>query len=162
MPSNILIKCGRQLLENNLTVVFAESMTAGRLCAEFSLLENAGKFLKGSLVTYDAGLKQDSLNVQKSLIDNYSPESAEVTEAMTMGLKHLVPADIYLSITGLNSEGGSETKTKPVGTIFIHGLYGDIEIKDRVIFKGTPKKIMMQAIDHVALLIHETISSARQ
>ena len=162
MPSNILIKCGKELLNNNLTVVFAESMTAGRLCAEFSLLENAGKFLKGSLVTYDAGLKQDSLNVQRALIENYSPESAEVTEAMTLGLKSLVPADIYVSITGLNSEGGSESENKPVGTVFIHGLYGEIEIKDRVVFKGAPKKIMMQAVDHVAFLIHETITSAKQ
>ncbi|WP_432708649.1 CinA family protein [Pedobacter sp.] len=162
MPSNILIKCGKTLQEKNLTVVFAESVTAGRLCAEFSLLENAGKFLKGSLVTYDAGLKQDNLNVPRSLIDDYTPESAEVTEAMTMGLRDLVPADIYLSITGLNSEGGSETKTKPVGTIFIHGLYGNIEIKDRSVFKGSPKKIVMQAIERVAFLIHEAITLDEQ
>lgn len=162
MPSNILIKCGKELLDNNLTVVFAESVTAGRLCAEFSLLENAGKFLKGSLVTYDAGLKQDNLNVEKSMIDDFSPESAEVTEAMTLGLMNLVPADIYLSVTGLNSEGGSESELKPVGTIFIHGLYGDIEIKDRVVFEGPPAKIVLQAVDHVAFLIHETITSTKQ
>jgi nicotinamide-nucleotide amidase len=162
MPSNILIKCGKELLEKNLTVVFAESVTAGRLCAEFSLLEHAGKFLKGSLVTYDADLKQDCLNVQRSMIDSYSPESADVTEAMTQGLRNLVPADIYLSITGLNSEGGSESETKPVGTIFIHGVYGDIEIKDRIVFKGQPQQIVLQAVDHVAFLILETITSAKQ
>jgi len=162
MLSNNLIQCGRQLLENNLTVVFAESVTAGRICAEFSLLEQAGKFLKGSLVAYDAGLKQDSLHVQKVLIDNFSPESAEVTEAMTMGLRNIVPADIYVSITGLTRAGGSESSTKPVGTIFIHGLYGDIEIKERVVFKGAPDEIVLQAVDRVAFLIHETIVSVMQ
>jgi nicotinamide-nucleotide amidase len=162
MPSTILIKCGRKLLENNLTVVFAESVTGGRICAEFSLLEQAGKFLKGSLVTYDAGLKQDSLSVQRTLLEKFTPESAEVTEAMTLGLRNIVPADIHMSITGLSREGGSETKTKPVGTIFIYGLYGDIEIKDRVVFKGSPKKILLQAVDHVAYLIHETIDAIRQ
>jgi len=162
MLSNNLIQCGRQLLENNLTVVFAESVTAGRICAEFSLLEHAGKFLKGGLVAYDAGLKQDSLHVQKVLIDNFTPESAEVTEAMTMGLRNIVPADIYVSITGLTKAGGSESKTKPVGTIFIHGIYGDIEIKERVVFEGAPDEIVLQAVDRVAFLIHETIVSVMQ
>lgn len=40
------------LINKELTLAFAESATAGRAAAEFSLACNAGKFLKGGLVCY--------------------------------------------------------------------------------------------------------------
>ncbi|WP_432712454.1 CinA family protein [Pedobacter sp.] len=159
MPSEIVTKCSKLLIDKNLRVVFAESATGGRLGYEFSMTEKAGQFFIGSLVTYDAGLKQDRLDVSKELIDEFTPESAEVTKAMTLGLSVIVPADIYLSITGLVSPGGSETPEKPVGTIFIHGLCKDREIVDRTVFKGSPEEIVMQAIDRVATLLIESINA---
>ncbi len=157
MPSVILKECSELLKKENLTVIFAESATAGRLCFEFSQTENASAFLKGSLVSYNADVKQDNLHVQRKLIDKYTPESAEVTEAMTDGLKLLFPADIYVSITGLISPGGSETEEKPVGTMFIHGKFRDRVFTDRTTFDGGPEEIVMQTIDRVAFLIINAI-----
>ena len=157
MPSEIVKKCSKLLLENRLTIAFAESVTAGRLSAEFSLVENAGKFLKCSLVSYDAGVKQDNLRVKKFLIDEFSPESMEVAQAMTYGMRDLFPADIYVSTTGLNAPGGSETPEKPVGSIFIHGLVEGNEILHKVVFDGTPEEIMLKAVDRVAYLVHDIL-----
>ena len=157
MPSVILKECCELLKAEHLTVIFAESATAGRLCYEFSLTEQAGSFLKGSLVSYNADVKQDNLHVQRKLIDIYSPESAEVTEAMTEGLKLLFPADIYVSVTGLISPGGSETEEKPVGTMFVHGKYKDKVFTDRTVYHGGPEEIVMQTVDRVAFLIINAI-----
>jgi len=159
MPSTILIECSELLKDKNLKLAFAESATAGRLCYEFSLTKHAGKFLKGSLVSYDADVKQDCLHVQRSLIDTYTPESAEVSEAMTYGLKDLVPADIYLSVTGLISSGGSETAEKPVGTMFINMRFDGTMFTDRIVFCGSPEEIVLQTVDRVAFLIIQTIKS---
>lgn len=157
MPSDIVQKCSALLIEKRLTLAFAESVTAGRMCAEFSLVEDAGKFLKGSLVAYDAGVKQDNLHVSKTMIDKYTPESIQVAQAMTYGLRDLVPADIYVSITGLNASGGSENSGKPVGTIFIHGMCEGNEIQHEVVFKGTPEEIILKATDRVAYLIYDIL-----
>jgi nicotinamide-nucleotide amidase len=159
MPSAILNECSELLKEQNLRVVFAESATAGRLCAEFALTEQAGKFLRGSLVCYDADIKQDYLNVERALIDTFTPESAEVTEAMTIGLKDLVPAEVHVSVTGLLTPGGSETAEKPVGTIFTNGRYFDKVFADRSVFNGSQEEILMQAVDRVAFLIIRAIKS---
>lgn len=56
MQTNIQ-RAARLLLEKNLTIAFAESATAGRLSSEFSLPDDAGKYLKGAIVCYDACLK---------------------------------------------------------------------------------------------------------
>jgi nicotinamide-nucleotide amidase len=157
MPSPLVIQCAELLKEKNLTIVFAESATAGRLCYEFSLIEKAGKFLKGSLVTYSADLKQDNLRVKGSLIEKYSPESAEVTAAMTAGMITLFPADIYISVTGLLQPGGSESEEKPVGTVFIHGRYDGQDYLERIVFKGGPEEIVLQTVDRVAFLVSRTI-----
>ena len=44
---NKMKSVGKMLIGRNLTIAFAESATAGRLSADFSMIEDAGKFLKG-------------------------------------------------------------------------------------------------------------------
>ena len=72
---------GRLLIENKLTVAFAASATAGRITSEFSLIDDAGKFLKGGIACYDAAIKESLLDVPHELIDRFTPESMEVTRA---------------------------------------------------------------------------------
>lgn len=157
MPSDIVKRCGEVLIKHKINIFFVESVTAGRLAAEFALVEHAGLFLKGGLVAYDAGIKMDSLRVSKSLIDEHTPESIEVAEAMSYGMRNIIPADIYVSTTGLSSPGGSETPEKPVGTIFIHGLFNDNALRHRVVFTGTPEEIILKAVDRVAYLVHDIL-----
>jgi nicotinamide-nucleotide amidase len=142
--------CANILKEKGLNIAFAESATAGRAMAEFSLIEKAGDFLKGGLVCYDAGVKEDILKVPHSLILNYTAESAEVTQAAANGLKSLMDADVYVAITGLTSPGGSETKDKPVGTIFVHYLYNGKEKASQAVFDGEGESIVIQAVNYIA------------
>ena len=146
------------LAEKSLTMAVVESATAGRLAYEFSQTECAGKILKGGVVCYDACIKQDLLGIPEALIKKYTPESAEVTKAIAQNLKKVIPADIYVGVTGLPKPGGSETPEKPVGTMFIHLVINEKNIADRSVFKGDPESIVMQAIDRTARLILDHLS----
>jgi nicotinamide-nucleotide amidase len=150
----IINECATLLIDGDLTLAFAESATAGRAAAEFSLAESAGKFLKGGLVCYDAGIKEELLGVSPELVEKYTPESAEVTVAITKGISKLIPSDISIGITGLTCPGGSETAEKPVGTMFIYGVHNGREIIDeRVVFEGNPEQIVIKTVAHIAALL---------
>lgn len=154
MERNIFEECGQLLAKNNLTIACAESATAGQLTAAFSLSEQSGDFLKGGLACYDACVKEDLLHVNPSLIEEFTPESAEVTFAIASGLMTIIKADIHIGITGLTRAGGSETEEKPVGTMFFCGLFGENKLfEDRKVFQGSQEEIVAQATTYTAHLL---------
>jgi len=152
-----LARCAEALIKNGISIAFAESATAGNVMRDFSLQKNAGKYLIGGLVCYDACIKETFLNVSHDLIEKFTPESAEVTEAAALGLKSFIKADIHVAVTGLTAPGGSETDEKPVGTCFIHILYENKSRADRVVFKGSPEEIMQQTSYRIAKLLLDRI-----
>ncbi len=157
MPSPFILESCKALAENKLTIAFAESATAGALCAAFSLAPESGKVLKGGLVCYDATLKEQILHIPHGIIKKYTPESAEVTEQLCRKLKKLIDADVYVGITGLTTAGGSETREKPVGTIFIHLMWKEKSIGIREVYRGSPEEIVSQAIDRVGRMVLDLI-----
>ncbi len=140
-----------RLIRKHLTLAFAESATAGKASAAFSLARDAGKFLKGGFVCYDAKLKCDVLHVPQEMLDKFSPESIEVTNAIALGLTDLIPADIHIGITGLPCPGGSESFEKPVGTMFVSAfLKGEPWFSERMLFHGSHEQIVDQTVIYVA------------
>lgn len=156
---NMVEKCSQLLFENKKNIAFAESVTGGYISYLFSMTVHAGDVLKGCVVCYDAGIKKRLLNVPDEMISKYTPESLEVTAAITRGLKQVVEADIYLGITGLSKSGGSETREKPVGTMFTCIMAGEREITDRALFKGDERNILDCALENVVELITYQINS---
>lgn len=155
MPSKEVENCCQFLMENELTIAFAESATVGQFSAEFGLTDVAGKILKGGVVCYDASVKEQLLDVAAKLLDDFTPESAEVTIAAAHGLRKLLPAEIHIAITGLTCPGGSETPEKPVGTMFIHCISEFGEFSDRTVFSGNKAEIILQCIDRTCDLLVE-------
>lgn len=130
MSNPTLIKAiedaAKLLIGKNLSLAFAESATAGKASAEFSIACNAGKFLKGGFVCYDASLKT----------------------------RLLIDADIHIGITGLPCPGGSETPEKPVGTMFIYVLlHGTLWFNERLQLSGSHQQILDQTVIHLARLL---------
>ncbi len=153
MPSSLVIDSSKLLAARQLTLAFAESATAGRAVAEFSMTEDSGVLLKGGLVCYDACLKESVLGVPAEIIKKYTPESAEVTQELAHRLKSLIASDIQVAITGLTTPGGSETPEKPVGTMFIHLVMKDKSIGVREVFSGSAEEIVLKTVDKVAQLL---------
>lgn len=149
-----ILNCCALLAEKKLKIAFTESATAGALSVAFALTPYSGDILLGSIVCYDADEKVNILNVSQHLIDKYTPESSEVTEAMGINAKRIFKkADIVVAVTGLTKSGGSETESKPVGTMFIDFIFPDEHFQTREVFVGNSNQIVDQTIKKTADII---------
>jgi nicotinamide-nucleotide amidase len=156
MAESKISSCSKLMAEQDLTIAFAESATAGWLCSEFALTEESGKVLKGGIACYEADLKVSLLKVPQRLIDEFTPESMEVTREMAYRLRDLIESDIQVTVTGLTTPGGSETPEKPVGTMFVFVLIRGREACFRKVFQGSCEDVIHQTIEAAAeLLIRE-------
>ncbi len=155
MPSENVIKCCQALIKKNWTISFVESASAGKLCNDFAAVMDSGQIFIGGLVCYHSSMKEDLLLIPKGTIEEYTPESALVTQLMAQNFHRFVNSDICVALTGLASPGGSETPEKPVGTIFVHIIFPDKEIAEKLKFDGSPDEIIQQAVDAVADLVYK-------
>lgn len=95
-----LNRIGEYFRSNKLKLSLAESMPAGFFTSIWSLQTEAGDYLEGSVVCFSEKVKIHILKVPKNLLETYSAESMEVTEAMLKGIMDTIPADIHIAITG--------------------------------------------------------------
>jgi len=155
MASKKVTTCCKALIEKKWTITFVESASAGKLNYEFSTVFDSGKILIGGMVCYHPSMKEDLLHIPPGTIKEYTAESAIVTKLMAENFHLHVKSDVCVALTGLTTPGGSESPSKPVGTIFIHIVFPDKEVAKRFEFKGSAEEIIHQAIDAVANLILE-------
>lgn len=133
------------LNDKGLTIGFAESVTAGYVGCQFSKALKVSEVYKGSVVAYHETIKTQLLSVSKTTIDKFTAESQEVTNEMAQGIKKLYDVDIAVAITGLANPGGSETPSKPVGTVFITIIHTDQQYEFRELFSGSREEIIAQS-----------------
>lgn len=135
----------KALEKEELSFAVAESITCGMISGKLGNTIGTSKIFNGSVVCYTPEVKKKLFGVSQRMIDKYSTESMQVTEKLAVNLKRLISADICAAVTGLASEGGSESKEKPVGTVFFCFLYKGRLFKERKRFRGTPMEIREKA-----------------
>jgi nicotinamide-nucleotide amidase len=145
----------KQLKAENLTLALAESITCGLAAHKLSTCKGISEVLKGSVVCYNEDVKKDLLKIPQKMIDKYTCESAEVTALLVKNLKRLIKADVHASLTGLASNGGSEGKGKPVGTVFFCISYKNNLFPYKKAFRGSPAQIKEKA----CLMLYHLISN---
>jgi nicotinamide-nucleotide amidase len=133
------------MMEKKATLALAESVTCGLAAHKLSTVKGTSEVLRGSIVCYHEDVKKELLKVDKRLISKYSAESVQVTDSLVKNLKQLIKADVYAAITGLASAGGSETKNKPVGTIYYSIMMKNEIHRMKKVFRGTPLEIRKKA-----------------
>ncbi|MFH7019197.1 CinA family protein [Flavobacterium sp. FlaQc-47] len=158
MPSEIITECSKLIAQKGWNIAFAESASAGRLSAESSLTPNSGDILRGGIVCYEVFVKEQILKVPHYLIKEFTPESMQVTQVLAQQAAHFFNSKITVAITGLTTAGGSETKEKPVGTIFLYIITPVGNISHQEVFSGNPEEIVLKAADLAAALITKKIS----
>lgn len=105
------------LLENNVTIAAAESLTAGLFQSELAEIPGVGNALVGGVVTYTVDAKVEQLGISKNLIDTYSVVSSECAAEMASKVREKFHTTIGVGLTGAagpDSHGG-----KPAGTVWI-------------------------------------------
>jgi nicotinamide-nucleotide amidase len=104
--------------DKNLSLVTAESCTAGKLSALLSEAPGAAERLHGSFVTYTKANKIRALDVPKSLLAEQGAVCRDVAAAMAAGALAHSPADVAVSITGVAGPDPDEDGN-PVGRVCI-------------------------------------------
>jgi PncC family amidohydrolase len=149
MKEITIIQFNETLKKKGLTVVCAESITAGLLASTIASVSGASDILKGSIVTYSRELKTSILGVDPRVIDKNTAESLETTIEMAYGLTKVYPsADIYVAVTGVASTpSNGYIVDKKVGQIYIAVYYQNKMNKlDEIIDKNDIKIISDSAI----------------
>lgn len=161
MHFTIINLCAKLLINNKLTIAFAESITAGRLTYDFSTIDNSVAFLKGGIICFSNETKDQLLNIPAELTKNVNYYSLEATEDMARGLARIIPtANIHVGVNGSNLSGDSEGIGDQTGTIYICALLNsEILFSREFKFDGTKEDIINQTIIHVAYFLRHYLEN---
>lgn len=99
-------------------LVTAESLTGGGIGAILTAVPGASAVYRGGIISYTDEVKREVLGVPGAYLKTFGAVSAPVAEAMAVGARDLLHADVAVSVTGLAGPTGDEFGN-PVGTVFI-------------------------------------------
>lgn len=108
----------KALLSQKLTLATAESCTGGLISAACTELAGSSTWFVGGAATYAESVKTRWADVSTALLAKHTAVSAEVAEAMAVGVSKALGTSCGLSVTGYAGPSGGDAE-KPVGTVFI-------------------------------------------
>lgn len=148
---------GRLLAEQNKSLATAESITGGNIAHILTLVPGASNYFKGSVVSYSVQAKKDLLGVSQSLIDKYSVVSAEVAEAMALGVQQKFQTDYAIATTG-NAGPTTDDTDRSVGDVYL-AIAGPEGVQSHYFNFGQPReKVIYRASSRaLELLIQEIL-----
>ena len=144
-------RLGDALLERSWKLATAESSTGGLIGHVITLVPGASRYFVGGVISYSNLAKEVELSVPHELIERHGAVSAEVAQAMAVGVRTRFNVEMGLAVTGIaGPEGG--TQGKPVGTHYISvSLRGHPERVEHRVFghdrEGNKSAAAMLAID---------------
>lgn len=149
-----------QLARTRTTLATAESCTGGLVAQMLTALAGISVHYPGGVVSYANAAKVELLGVPAELIEAHGAVSPQVAEAMALGVRRRLAADIGLSLTGVAGPSGG-TPEKPVGLVYL-GLATVDGVQNRRIEIGPeqPREVIQrraakQALNWVRLtLLH--------
>jgi len=106
------------LRQRQLSVVTAESCTAGLIAAILSHAHGAGDCLHGGFITYSKGHKSSSLGVDPTLLHTIGSVNAEVARQMAQGALQRSVATVALAVTGVLGPDPDEDNVPP-GVVYV-------------------------------------------
>ena len=106
-----------ELVQRELTIACAESMTGGAVADALSAAPGASATFLGGVVSYATEVKEEILGVAKETVDRHGVVSAECAEEMATGVRRLMGSDWAVSTTGV--AGPDTQEGKPVGLVYV-------------------------------------------
>jgi PncC family amidohydrolase len=142
------------LVEQGLTIVTAESCTAGLLAALLARAEGASKALQGGFVTYTKAQKTQALGVPAALLRDGGAVTGQVASLMASGALDRSPASFAIAITGVLGPMPDEDGN-PVGTAYLSlaDRNGFSRCERATLGKGDPHTLCAQALSEAVRLI---------
>ena len=134
------------------TLATAESCTGGGIGAALTAVPGSSVVYKGGIISYTNWIKHSLLAVPQAYLEQFGAVSAPVAEAMALGARQTLEADVAVSVTGLAGPGGDEFGNA-VGTVYIG--YSDVRltISQEYHFEGDRDAVRQQAVEAALKLI---------
>ena len=136
------------------TIVTAESITGGGIGSALTAVPGSSAVYKGGIISYTNEVKHNLLGVDYALLNTFGAVSAPVAEAMALGARKALEADVAVSVTGLAGPGGDEFGN-PVGTVFIGFSNEKITSVKECHFTGSREEIREKTIQAALELVLE-------
>jgi PncC family amidohydrolase len=136
------------------TIVTAESVTGGGIGSALTAVPGSSAVYKGGIISYTNEVKHNLLGVDYALLNTFGAVSAPVAEAMALGARKALEADVAVSVTGLAGPGGDEFGN-PVGTVFIGFSNEKITSVKECHFTGSREEIREKTIQAALELVLE-------
>ena len=151
----------KALKDVGLSIVTAESCTAGMVAAALSRADGAGDVLHGGFVTYTKEHKTKALGISPDVLKQSGAVNEEVVKQMALGaLKHS-PASLSLAVSGVLGPEEDEDGN-PVGLVYFCAKAKD---KAPMIMredwgKQSPEELMRLTIARAFDLIESAIKNS--
>ena len=91
----------KALKDKGLSIVTAESCTAGMIAAVLSRAEGASEILHGGFVAYTKAHKQTALGISRELLRDRGAVNEEVVKQLAIGALQHSPASLSLAVSGV-------------------------------------------------------------
>ena len=127
------------------TLVTAESCTGGGIGHALTAVAGSSSVYKGGIISYCNDVKNNILNVDGVLLEKHGAVSAPVAEAMALGAREILRADVAVSVPGLAGPDGDDFGN-PVGTVYIGYCDEEHCVSFRYLFTGNREEVRTQAI----------------
>lgn len=134
------------------TLVTAESLTGGGIGAALTAVPGASAVYKGGIISYTNEVKEKLLGVPGAVLAQQGAVSAPVAEAMAVGARKTLSADVAVSVTGLAGPDGDEFG-HPVGTVFIGYQDEKRTLVQSCLFSGNREQIRQKTMETALRLV---------
>lgn len=141
------------------TLVTAESCTGGGIGSALTAIPGSSEVYKGGIISYCNWVKEHILGVDGAALDTLGAVSAPVAEAMAVGARRVLDADIAVSVTGLAGPGGDDFG-HPVGTVFIGYSDCHTTLSREFHFPGNREQVRTAAQEEALKLVLEMARAA--
>jgi len=142
------------------TLATAESCTGGLVAARLTDVPGSSDVFRGGIVAYADDVKLGELGVPQEVLGAHGAVSAETAEAMAVGARARLGADVAIAVTGIAGPGGG-TDEKPVGLVFLHASAPDTDERLRFEFPGEREWIRARSAVAALHLVRRLLERSR-
>ena len=144
------------------TIITAESCTAGSIAALLAQAEGASDILHGGFITYTKEHKAKALGVSVRLLKEYSAVNADVVKQLAAGALERSPATMAIAVSGVLGPEEDEDGN-PVGLVYFCGMAKDgaAHIAREDWGKQSPEQLLQLTIARAFDLIESCVDDSR-
>ena len=143
-------------IEKGVSVVVAESCTAGLIASKLTTLPGSSSYFNGGVIAYHNKIKTKILGVSQSIIDEKTEVSSEVVNQMAKSVLEKFDANFAIATTGYAGPAGGTDKN-PIGTVFIAIASAVGVVVNRFVFLGDRQSVVNQASESALSLLYTEI-----